>query len=55
MAEENCFDLAKFIFQIIVCHCGSVVKEFLERADKPAGSIPATLFSVSSLYRFFSV
>ena len=40
MAEENCFDMAKLIFQIIVCHCGAVLKGFLERADKPAGSTP---------------
>ena len=38
MAEKNCFDMTKLIFQI-VCHCGAVVKELLERADKP-GSTP---------------
>ena len=38
MAEKNCFDMTKLIFQIM-CHCGAVVKELLERADKP-GSTP---------------
>ena len=50
MAEKNCFDMTKLIFQY-VCHCGVVVMAFLARADKP-GSTPATLLSVS-LYRFF--
>ena len=50
MAEKNCFDMTKLIFQIM-CHCGAVVKELLERADKP-GSTPSNAFSVS-LYRFF--
>ena len=41
MAEKNCFDMTKLIFQIMhVCRCGAVVK----------GVCP--LFSVS-LYRFF--
>ena len=30
--------MTKLIFQIM-CHCGAVVKELLERADKP-GSTP---------------
>ena len=38
MVGKNCFDMTKLIFQIM-CHCGAVVKELLERADKP-GSTP---------------
>ena len=40
MAEKNCFDMTKLIFQIMcACLCGAVVKELLARADKP-GSTP---------------
>ena len=53
MAEENCFDMAKLIFQIIVCHCGAVVKEFLERADKPAGSTPGDAVFCFKFVPFF--
>ena len=39
MAQKNCFDMTKLILSNNVCHCGAVVKEFLESADKP-GSTP---------------
>ena len=40
MAEKNCFDKTKLIFQIMcVTHGAAVAKELLERADKP-GSAP---------------
>ena len=46
--REKLFWYDKISFSNHVCHCGAVVKELLERADKPG----STLFSVS-LYRFF--
>ena len=32
MAEKNCFDMIKLLFQIMCVFCGAVVKEFLARA-----------------------
>ena len=43
MAEKNCFDMTKLIFQI-VCHCGAVVKELLECADKPGSTLGDVVF-----------
>ena len=66
MAEKNCFDMTKLIFQIMrvtVRYCGAAVKELPERAEKP-GSTPGdavfcffvpffSLFSLSFLTLFF--
>ena len=43
MAEKNCFDMTKLIFQIM-CHCGAVVKELLARADKPSSTLGDAVF-----------
>ena len=53
MAEKNCFDMTKLIFQIM-CHCGAVVKELLARADKP-GSTPGDAVFCFFVPFFFSV
>ena len=55
MEEKNCFDIAKLLFQIRVCHCDAVVNEFLARADIP-GSTPgdaAFCFFVSFFFVYF--
>ena len=39
MAGKNCFDRTKIHSSNHVSHCGAVVKEMLERVDKP-GSTP---------------
>ena len=45
MAEKNCFHMTKLIFQINhVCHCGAVVKELFERADKPGSTLGDCVF-----------
>ena len=55
MAEKNCFDLTKLIFQIMcVTDCGAVVKELLECADKP-GSTPDNAVFCFFVPFFFSV
>ena len=54
MAEKNCFDMTKLIFQIM---CVTVVQwssSFLNVQIKRA-RLPATLLFSVSLYRFFSV
>ena len=45
MAEKNCCHMTKLIFQINhVCHCGAVVKELFERADKPGSTLGDCVF-----------
>ena len=45
MAEKNCFHMTKLIFQINhVCHCGAVVKELFECADKPGSTLGDSVF-----------
>ena len=53
MAEKNCFDMTKLIFSNHVCHCGAVVKELFERADKP-GPTPRDAVFCLFVPSFFS-
>ena len=52
--REKMFWYDKINFHNLVCHCGTVVKEFLARADKP-GSTPGDAAFCSFLKFFFPV
>ena len=52
--REKLFWYEKLNVSNHVCHCGTVVKELLERADKPGSTpIPATLFLFLCTVLFF--
>ena len=53
MAEKNCFEMTKLIFQISVCDCGAVVKELLARVDKPGSTPDDAVFCFFVPFLFF--